>query len=722
MTNQEKTDSRIELSGSFAKYTKPYDSSVVEGSVYAREIESGFFNPDVLEQKLPERFKNAPTWTTIMPPPNANGRLHAGHALDGTLKDIIGRYMRMKGSRVLILPGSDHAGFETQVVYEKKLEKEGRTRFGMDRDQLYKEIYDFTISNKDTITGEVKRIGVSADWSRDTFTLDPKVVSGVQDTFVKMFNDDLIYRGKRDCNWCSKHQTSLSDVETTSKEFSTPFYTFKIGEFEIGTARPETKFGDKYIVVHPNDSRYEKWKQGDTFTAEWINGPTTFTIIKDESIDMEFGTGAMTITPWHSSIDFQIAKKHGLDMVQVIDELGKLTDVAGPLKGLRATTEGRKQVVEILKEKGLVLKVDETYKNVVPVCYKCETPIEPQLRDQWFVRMAPLAEKALAASKNGEIEFVSEQFKKVYEYWMSNPMDWNISRQIVWGIQIPAWFKNKGTPEEEFKISKENPGEGWTQDTDTFDTWFSSGQWPLATLGFTDGEDFKKFYPTQLMETGRDLVFKWVPRMVIFGLYLANKVPFKDIYFHGMVLDPKGQKMSKSKGNVMSPIDLADNFGMDALRMALVVGNTPGNDMSLSEDKVRAYKKFVNKLWNIARFVFENTSVGDNELEKSSSPALERLLVSKTDIGKHIETYQLHLAAEGMYHYVWHDFADVVIEDIKKILNNPEESEEVKKYNRSLLRAMFTEILKMAHPFVPFVTEEIWSDMGKSELLMVEEW
>ncbi len=437
--------------------------------------------------------------------------------------------------------------------------------------------------------------------------------------------------------------------------------------------------------MHPDDVRYDKWKQGDQFTAEWINGPQTFTVIKDDCIDMEFGTGAMTITPWHSAIDLQIAQRHNLDMVQVIDEYGKLTDVAGPLKGLRAITEGRKQVVEILKQKGLIVKVDESYKNVVPVCYKCETPIEPQLRDQWFVKMAPLAEKALVASKEGKIEFVSDQFRKVYEYWMSNPIDWNISRQIVWGISIPAWFKNKGTPEEEAVVSKECPGDGWTQDPDTFDTWFSSGQWPVATLGFTE-------------------------------------VPFKDIYLHGMVLDPKGQKMSKSKGNVMSPIDLADNFGMDALRMALIVGNTPGNDISLSEDKVRAYKKFVNKLWNIARFVFENTTAADTDLEKSSSPALERLLTTKSEIGKHIEEYQLHLAAEAMYHYIWHDFADVVIEDIKKILNNPEEGEEVKRYNRSLLRGMFAEILKIAHPFMPFVTEEIWSDMEKKDLLMVEEW
>lgn len=707
-----------ELTGIFSKYTKPYNSTEVEGPVYARELASGYFNPDT----LPARFASAKTWTTIIPPPNANGRLHAGHALDGTLKDVIGRYMRMQGNRVLILPGTDHAGFETQVVYEKKLEKEGRTRFGMDRDQLYKEIYDFTQANKNTVTGEVKRIGVSADWSRDTFTMDAAVIKGVQQTFLKMHKDGLIYRGKRTCNWCSKHQTSLSDVETSSKEFATTFYTFKIGEFEIGTARPETKFGDKYIVVHPDDARYAKYTQGDTFEAEWINGPQTFTIIKDESIDMEFGTGAMTITPWHSAVDFEIAKRHNLDMMQIIDENGKLMDAAGPLKGLRAITEGRKQVVEIIEQKGLIVKKDEAYKNTVPVCYKCETPIEPQLRDQWFVKMAPLAELALKASHDKKINFVSDQFRKVYEYWMSNPMDWNISRQIVWGIPIPAWFKNRGTETEEVAVGIEKPeGEGWIQDSDTFDTWFSSGQWPVAVFGFTEGEDFKKFYPSQLMETGRDLIFKWVPRMVIFGLYLTGQVPFKDIYMHGMVLDAKGQKMSKSKGNVMSPIDLADEFGTDALRMSLLVGNTPGNDIPLTIDKVRAYKKFVNKLWNIARFVFENTSNTDTELD-TASDMHGRLGVAKTEIAGHIENYQLHMAAESMYHYIWHDFADIVIEDIKKILNDAQATDVEKTKARGQLRGMFAEVLKIAHPFMPFVTEEIWSDMDKDDLLMVERW
>ncbi len=697
------------------KYKTPYNSKDIESKVYEKEVESGFFNPDILIEKKPDKYKNSQTWSTATPPPNANGRLHAGHALDVTLKDIIGRYKRMKGFQVLMLPGTDHAGFETQVVYEKKLEKEGRSRFGMDRDQLYKEIYDFTDSNKYIAIGEIKRMGASYDWSRTTFTLDDKIVSGVQDTFIKMYKDGLVYRGKRDCNWCSKHQTSLSDVETTNKEQITTLYTFKLGEFNISTSRPETKVSDKYVVVHPNDERYSKWNHGDTFEAEWVLGKSVFTVIKDESIDQEFGTGAMTITPWHSSVDFDIAKRHGLDMSQLIDDYGKYTDIAGELKGLRAITAGRAKVIEILESKGLIISKDENYKNVIPVCYKCETPIEPQLKDQWFIKMEKLADIALKASENEDIRFVSEQYRKVFEYWMKNPIDWNISRQIVWGIKIPAWFKNKGKENEEFYIGKDKPeGDGWEEDQDTFDTWFSSGQWPIATLGFTQGEDFKRFYPTQLMETGRDLIFKWVPRMVFFGLYLTGEVPFKDIYMHGMVLDAKGQKMSKSKGNVLSPIDVADEYGMDALRMSLIVGNAPGNDIPLSIDKIKAYKKFVNKLWNIARFVLENTDENDMGTVDENNIHIQNLNKSKDIITKNIENYQLHLAGEELYQYIWHEYADIVIEEVKKDLS-PE--------NKKVLRYIFKQILIISHPFIPFVTEEIWKDFDNSgELLLVQDW
>lgn len=702
------------------KYSKPYDHNLYEKALYQLWLDSGYFNPD----NLPERFTD--TWSSILPPPNANGRLHAGHGLDMTLKDIFGRFWRLQGKRVLLLPGADHAGFETQIVYEKKLEKEGRSRFGMDPAQLYQEIFDFTMENKGYMEDDIKRLGMSCDWSRNTFTLDPAVVARVQQSFIELYNQGHIYRGKRICNWCSKHQTSLSDVETESKESTSIFYTFQYGPFQIGTVRPETKFADKYIVVHPDDIRYSQYEHMQTFEVEWINGPITATLIKDAAADPEMGTGVMTITPWHSSVDFDLAQKYNLDIEQIIDERGKLLPVAGEFEGIKIT-EARPKIVEKLREKGLVVSEDSAYKNVVSCCYKCNTIIEPQVRDQWFVKMNYFCDLALRASQSGEVEFVSDQFRKTFEYWMSNPMDWNISRQIIWGIGIPGWYRNKGAANEEVHVGQEAPDTSgtWIKEIDTFDTWFSSGQWPLLTLGYPDGPDFQKYYPTNLMETGRDLIFKWVPRMIFFGKHFTGKVPFKTVYLHGMVNDEKNQKMSKSKGNVMSPIEIGDEFGMDALRMALIVGMTPGNDTPLSKDKIKAYRKFVNKLWNIARFTMENTTDSDMQkpysLTEFDSEFLSRLRGTGIDVAKNIENHMLHLSAEDLYHFAWHDLADKVIEDIKnRIKMDPNSTES--SSGKHALRTGFRDLLIMLHPFIPFVTEEMWKDFGSGELLLIAQW
>ena len=506
------------------KLLRPYSPKETEDRIYKLWEESGFFNPDNLGG---ERSKS---YTIVMPPPNANGDLHAGHALFITLEDIMIRYKRMQGYKALWLPGADHAGFETQVVYEKKLEKEGRSRFGMDGKELYKEIYDFTLANKTTMEHQVRSLGASCDWSREKFTLDPEVVEKTQKTFIKMFEDGLAYRGKRTINWCYKHQTSLSEVETESTEEVNPFYYFKYGPFEIGTVRPETKFGDKYVVMHPEDTRYSNWKHGDKITVEWINGPIEATIIKDEVVDMNFGTGVMTITPWHSQVDFELAEKYNLDMEQIVDWRGKLLPIAGEFAGINIK-EARAKIVEKLKEKGLLVRIDENYKNVVKKCYKCSTIIEPQVKDQWFVKMEPLAKLALNAVDQGDLKFIPDNYEKIFRYWMNNTIDWNISRQIVWGIPIPAWFKG-----DEIKASMESPGADWTQDPDTFDTWFSSGQWPLMMTGFPEEEDFPKYYPTDVMETGHDLIFKWIPRMVIFGMYLTGKSPFQTVSRHRVVI------------------------------------------------------------------------------------------------------------------------------------------------------------------------------------------
>ncbi len=715
------------------KFLKPYDAQTTEDRIYALWEESGFFNPDrcVKEGVI---AKDAESFTIIMPPTNANGSLHAGHGLVMTVEDIMTRYKRMRGYKTLWLPGLDHAGFETQVVYEKKLEKEGRTRFEIEPKQLYQEIMDFTKANSTNIKTQVRKMGASCDWSREKFTLDDDIVKIVYATFQKLSEDDLLYRGKRIVSWCPKHQTSFSDLEIKDEDRVEEFYYLKYGPFTISTSRPETKFGDKYVVMHPDDERYAKYKDGEKFDLEWINGPITATIVKDTAIDMAFGTGVMTITPWHDPVDFGIAERHHLDKEQIIDERGKLLPIAGEFAGLHIK-KARPLIIEKLQSKGLVEKIDANYKHVVRTCYKCGTIIEPQILNQWFVRMKPLAEKALAIIKSQEIVYIPEHYEKITLHWLENIIDWNISRQIVWGIPIPAKICHEceaGYVDLEDKITKcKKCGGVVEKDKDTFDTWFSSSQWPYAVLGFPDGDDFKTFYPTDIMETGGDLVFFWVARMIMLGLYRTGKVPFKTVYMHGLVQDAKGQKMSKSKGNVINPLDLTSQFGTDAFRMAVVVGNTPGTSLPLSSNKVTAYKKFVNKLWNITRFVLSSIDAKDFTTRSgdASSTLLgvdEKLLAEQkaliADVTKDMDNYRFYMAAEKLYHYVWHEFADKILEDSKAILNGSSETD--RRSRQRFLLDSLSVILRALHPFMPFVTEEIWSDMpiaGK-KLLIVEKW
>lgn len=700
------------------KFSSPYQPQE-EKRIYEKWEKSGYFNPDNLTARHSEPY------CIIMPPPNANGRLHAGHGLDMTLKDIAIRFQRMRGKKALFLPGADHAGFETQMVFEKKINKEGRSRFKMSPQELYKEIWDFTMENKTFMEDDIRHLGISCDWSRKKFTLDEDVVHTVRDTFIKMFNEDLIYRGERIVNWNPKFQTSLSDIEIEFIEQKDPFYYLQYGPFVIGTVRPETKFGDKYVVMHPNDKRYEKYKHGQKIELEWINGPIAATIIKDKAIDMEFGSGVMTITPWHSSVDFDIAERHGLDKEQIIDWDGKLLPIAGEFTGMKIN-DARPKIIEKLKEKGLLVKIDENYTHAIAICERTKVPIEPQVKKQWFVKMKPLAEKVIESIETKkEISITPEHQKKILLHWMRNTIDWNISRQIVWGIPIPAWFKDG-----EIKVGHESPGEEWKKDTDTFDTWFSSGQWPLLALGYPNGKDYKSgYYPTDLMEAGSDLVFKWIPRMIIFGLYLSKQIPFRNVYFHGMVNDANNQKMSKSKGNVVSPIEMSDKFGTDALRMALVVGNAPGCNIALSENKIMGYKHFANKIWNISRFVLSNMNDIDThnppEILSKDKKYLDELTKISNEITRELENLRFDLAADKMYHYIWHTFADVILEDSKQYLKDSSEVE--KRSTQWMLYTTLSESLKIAHPFMPFLTETIWERLpfGKyktSELLMIEQW
>ena len=727
---------------------KKFEYTSREPELYKRWESSGAFAPDAqmyADNNANGRRKDGrKPFSIIMPPPNANGSLHIGHALFVTTQDIMIRYKRMRGFRTLWLPGMDHAGFETQVVYTKKLEKEGRNFWEIPREQLYKEILDFTLANKSAVEAQLKALGASCDWSREKFTLDEDIKKIVYETFKMLYDDGLIYRGSRIINWCPKHQTSLSDLEISQLETQDTLYYLQYGPFTIATARPETKFGDKYVVVHPDDERYKKYTDGQQFEVEWINGLITATLVKDSMIDKEFGTGAMTITPWHDAADFNLAERHNLPKEQIIDWNGKLLPIAGEFAGMHIS-KARPLIVEKLKQKGLLVKTDE-YKHTVPVCYKCTTAIEPQVRPQWFVATTKasrrtgksLRDMAVGAIRSGEVIFVTERFKNDFLHWMENLRDWNLSRQIVWGIRIPAWFHEprcvprKGREKDiekckEIIISDTEPqcefcDAKFHQDPDVFDTWFSSGQWPLATLMTTGAKDFETFYPTDVMETGWDILFFWVARMVMLGKYRTGKAPFKTVYLHGLVRDKDRQKMSKSKGNVIDPLGVAGEYGTDAVRMALISGNAPGADPMISEDKIRGYRNFVTKVWNMGRFILNLTDEHGSETRMNTDTrdeeVMEELNNAREEITGYLDEYKLHLAAEKVYHYVWHTVADEIIEECKKGAISPE-----------ALWSIFLECLKMLHPFMPFVTEELYTyykarfpEKATAELLMVEGW
>lgn len=681
------------------KLLKPYQPTETEGRIYKLWEESGFFNPD----KLPNAEQRKP-FCIIMPPPNVTGVLHMGHALMLTLQDIMIRYKRMRGFRTLWLPGTDHAAIATQVVVEKEIyKKEGRTRHEIGREEFLRRVSAFVEQNRATITSQIRIMGASCDWSREAFTLDEKRNATVRAMFQKMRSDGLIYRGNRIINWDPKGQTTISDDEIVYVEEKTTFYYFKYGPFVIGTSRPETKFGDKYVVMHPNDKRYAKYEHGDKLTLEWINGPVTATVIKDEAVDMEFGSGVMTITPWHDAADFEIAERHGLDKEQIIDEHGKLLPTAGEFAGQKIA-EARQKIVLKLRAKGLLVK-EESYTHNLATAERTGGTIEPQIKLQWFVDVdrpistrggKTLKELMREPVEKGEIQIIPDYFAKTYFHWIDNLRDWCISRQIWYGHKIPI--------------------EG---EEDTLDTWFSSGLWTFSTLGWpsfaetaTNGKpgpenDLANYHPTDVLETGTDILFFWVARMILMSEYALSTVPFRTVYLNGLVRDAQGRKFSKTLGNGIDPIEIAQKFGADAGRMALIVGNTPGTDLALSEEKIKGYKHFANKLWNIARFVLsrERTGAVDADIKKECEVLVK-------DITSDMEAYRFHLAAEKIYHFVWHRFADVIIEESKK-----------RDGYGATLYYLLENSLKLLHPFMPFVTEEIWGLMPeRKNLLMIEKW
>jgi valyl-tRNA synthetase len=722
------------------KFLKPYDPNQTESKIYQLWLDSGFFNPDTSIAKGLIK-EDAPAYSIVLPPPNVTGVLHTGHALTASIEDAYVRFYRMQGYRTLWVPGTDHAAIATQSKVEKEIQKkEGKSKYDLGKEELLKRVRTYAQESHDTIVHQIKSMGASLDWSREAFTLDEKRNKAVRIVFKKMYEDGLIYRGHRIVNWDPKGQTVISDDEIVYKEEKTKFYYFKYGPFVIGTSRPETKFGDKYVVMHPKDERYKEYTHGQQIDLEWINGPITATVIKDESIDMEFGTGVMTITPWHSAVDFEIAGRHNLDKEQIIDERGKLLPIAGEFAGMKIT-EAREKIVEKLRSKGLVEK-EEDYTHNISTAERTGGIIEPQIKLQWFINVnkefilenskiknipsgskTTLKEIMRKTVDSGQIQIIPDYFNKTYFHWIDNLGDWCISRQIWYGHQIPVWYKG-----DEIKVSIEDVNEeGWIQDEDTLDTWFSSGLWTFSTLGWPEEtEDFKTYHPTSLLETGSDLIFFWVARMILMAGYNLGDIPFEKIYFHGLIRDNQGRKISKSLGNATDPLELCQKFGTDALRMSMVVGNSPGMESKIIEDKIKAYKHFANKLWNITRFILQNTEGinFDSDFKNWSEKDVELLEELKNEIKeteKEMFDYKAHIAGERLYQYVWKRLADVIIEESKPILANKESSEAISR-SQFLLYALNSS-LRALHPFMPFLTEEIWQSTFKVENpLLVESY
>ncbi|MFT4532655.1 MAG: valyl-tRNA synthetase, partial [Candidatus Saccharimonadales bacterium] len=692
------------------KLSKAYNPQDYESDIYELWEGSDAFQPS----------KKGEPYTLLMPPPNANAPLHIGHSLNYSIMDVVSRYQRAQGKSVLLLPGADHAGFETQVVYEKHLAKEGKSRFDLSREELYDRIWDYVQENKGTFESQLRSFGVSCDWSRFVFTLDDKVVNTAYNTFQKLWDDGLIYRGERLVNYCTEHRTGFADIEVSHEDQTTPLYYLKYGPFTLATTRPETKFGDTAVAVHPDDERYKKYV-GKTIEVEGLDGPFELKVIADDYVDPKFGTGAVKITPAHDINDWEIAQRHDLPAVKVINYDGTMNEKAGKFEGM-TVKDARAAVVKELKAKDLLQKVDKNYQNRVGTCYKCGTVIEPMLLDQWFVKMDKLAEPAIKALKNKKIEFHPESKRSQLINYLENVRDWNISRQIAWGIPIPA-FQNEEDPDDwifDTNVAEETierDGKKYRRDPDVFDTWFSSGQWPFATLGFPKDDDYKRFYPTSLMEPGTDILYPWVSRMVCLGLYVTGDIPFKEVYLHGMVRSEDGRKMSKSLGNVINPHGVIQEFGSDALRMGMIAGRSAGDSAAYSPAKIVAGRNFANKIWNVARFVEGILEDKPGKSEQKPTTSADHWMLSKLQhtiklVSTHMDNYRLSEAHEAMYHFIWDDFADWYIEASKK------------EINPGLLRFSLDCVLKLAHPFAPFVTETIWQtlDWTGDSLLISEPW
>ncbi|MCL2094754.1 valine--tRNA ligase [Candidatus Saccharibacteria bacterium] len=722
---------------------KVYDPQIIEADIYALWESAGVFdaNSRGSSEARPKARLRRPSdegvspsyapYSIVMPPPNANGNLHIGHGLTVALEDILTRYHRSRGRDTVYIPGADHAGFETWVVYEKSLEGIGKSRFDYTRDELYAQVWDFVAKQRGNMEIQLRALGASCDWKHLTFTLDQNVVRTVYKTFQQMFEDGLVYRGEKIVNYCTKHQTSFADIEVVYREEAAKMWdiayplladdttpeTLPDGsplpkEIIISTTRPETLLGDTAVAVNSKDGRYSQ------LVGLAINLPLMdrdIPIIADDYVDPLFGTGAVKITPAHDPNDAEIGLRHSLDAIQVIGTDGHMTDLAGPDFAGLPYMEARDKVLQALENQGL-LRGERDITHKVPHCYKCDAVIQPLLKEQWFVQVAPLAKRAVEALEQGEVKFFPAQKKDELINYYKHLRDWNISRQIPWGIPIPM-FQNEADPEDwifdnrvgetELKID----GKTYVRDEDTFDTWFSSGQWPFVTTDVLEQGDLAKYYPLSVMETGVDILYPWISRMLMLGLYATDQVPFKEVYLHGMVLDPHGKKMSKSKGNVINPLDVVAEFGSDAFRFGIVSARSAGQPQAFSLDKVIAGRNLCNKLWNLARYV--SSTAGENGELTLTHPHEHWVIGRLTDADKKLESliadYRFAEAAELVYGTIWNEVADWFIE-ASKAAPNP-----------ALLRYVLGRVLEMSHPFLPFVTEAIWQSLPWTDALLADE-
>ena len=734
---------------------KTYNPKEIESRIYESWEDSGYFSPS----------KSGDPFCIVIPPPNVTGTLHMGHAFQDTIMDIIIRYQRMKGNNTLWQVGTDHAGIATQMVVERQLERSGTSRQKLGREAFEKEVWKWKEKSGNTITQQMKRLGASTDWTREKFTMDENLVQGVTRVFIQLYEEGLIYRGKRLVNWDPVLQTALSDLEVVTSEEKGSLWHMKYpidgldDYIVVATTRPETMLGDTAVAVHPDDKRYKN------LIGKLVNLPLTdrkIPIIADDYVDQEFGTGCLKITPGHDFNDFDIGKKHDLEIISILDQSAKIIQSAPKeYKGLDRF-DARRKIVEDIESLGLMQEIED-YTLTIPRGDRSGAILEPLITNQWFLKMEPLAEPAITVVKNGELKFVPENWSKTYFEWLENIQDWCISRQLWWGHRIPAWYDNEGNVyvgESESEVREKNNIKNsiaLTQDEDVLDTWFSSALWPFSSLGWPDETyDLKTFYPTNVLVTGFDIIFFWVARMVMMGLKFMKEIPFKEIYIHGLIKDKNGQKMSKSKGNILDPIDLIDgisledllekrvqglmqpemekriindtkkefpngipDFGTDALRFNFAIQASTGRDIRLDLRRVEGYRNFCNKIWNASRFIKMNTN--DFELldiNDANGHAIDQWIQSKfagtiDEIERQFNQYRFDLAATAMYEFVWNDFCDWYIELAKTLINDPEISDSQKDYTKNNLIKMLDAILRMLHPTIPFITEEIWQSLNE---------